>query len=60
MPQRADFTYPQPTWAVVAAVGIWGNSPTEVFFAIKDNRDERQLCGSEYMLYYDGSKFHRM
>jgi hypothetical protein len=39
---------------------LWGNSADELFIAIQDTRDPRQTCGMTFLLYYDGSKFHRM
>jgi hypothetical protein len=41
-------------------IALWGNSETELFVLINDERDPRQSCGPMYVLYFDGSQFHRM
>jgi hypothetical protein len=37
---------------------IWGNAPEELFIAAWDNEQEFGECGSEYLLWWDGSEFH--
>jgi hypothetical protein len=41
--------------------GLWGNSSTEIFLTISDGlRFEAGNCGPEYVVFYDGTEFHRM
>jgi hypothetical protein len=40
--------------------GLYGNSPADVFVGIADGRPPMQPCGMTYVLYYDGTKFHRI
>jgi len=37
---------------------IWGNSPEEVFLAVRDPDHVTPDCGAEYVLWWDGSEFH--
>jgi hypothetical protein len=45
--------------AVTGFTSIWGNSENEVFIGMLDN-GSFDKCGPSYLLYYDGSQFHRM
>jgi hypothetical protein len=48
------------TTATTTIGGMWGNSPTELFVLMSDYSESRQPCGSQFLMHYDGSKFHRM
>ena len=37
---------------------IWGNSLTELFLAVRDTDHPTAGCGTEYVLWWDGSEFH--
>jgi hypothetical protein len=49
-----------PNQNVAYISAMWGNSPTELFLVISDYSAYRQPCGNTFLLYYDGSQFHRM
>jgi hypothetical protein len=38
--------------------GVWGNSPSEVFIAVVDERENHD-CGNSFVLVYDGAELHR-
>lgn len=38
---------------------MWGNSSTEVFFAINDYAFESYTCGSTFLVWFDGTVFHQ-
>jgi hypothetical protein len=40
--------------------GLWGNSPTELFVLMLDFSERQGSCGSQFLMHYDGTKFHRM
>ena len=43
-----------------AFTAIWGASENEVYVSLFDATQPDNECGSGFMLYYDGSKFHQM
>jgi len=42
----------------LSIMDIWGNSSTEVFLAVQPGGDVRSGC-REYLLWWDGTEFHR-
>ena len=40
-------------------LGFWGTSPSEVFLAVGDSVYDNTACGAAFLLYFDGSSFHR-
>jgi hypothetical protein len=38
---------------------MWGNSSTEMFFAVKDEAFNQYACGPTFLLWFDGSVVHR-
>lgn len=41
--------------------GVWGNGPDEIFLTIMDGvRFDPGGCGATYVVFYDGTDFHRM
>jgi hypothetical protein len=46
---------------LISITNMWGNSATEVFLSIIDpSRSFSDLCGGEFVVRFDGKKFHRM
>ena len=43
-----------------AFTAIWGSSENEVYVSLYDTTQPQNDCGTSFMLYYDGSKFHQM
>ena len=41
-------------------MSIWGNSADEVFLAVSDPGAAARRCGTVFVLYFDGSRFHEM
>jgi hypothetical protein len=39
---------------------VWGNSPDEVFFTVRDGSFPRRECGVTYLLWFDGNEFHQI
>jgi hypothetical protein len=42
----------------IEITGIWGNSPDEVFLAVRDRSHLTEGCGMENILWWDGTEFH--
>jgi len=38
---------------------LWGKSKNEVFLAISDGQFKKYACGTSFMTWFDGSKFHQ-
>jgi hypothetical protein len=38
---------------------VWGNSSTEVFFAVNDNAFQPYTCGATFLVWFDGTTFHQ-
>jgi hypothetical protein len=38
---------------------FWGTSPTDLFLAVGDSAFDDTACGGGFLLYFDGSEFHR-
>jgi len=49
-----------PCGSSAMIVGLWGNSPSEVFVLMADYTENRQPCGTQFLFHYDGTLFHRM
>lgn len=47
------------TLLAAQTLGFWGTSPNEVFLAVGDSAYENTACGEAFLLYFDGSAFHR-
>jgi len=46
--------------AVPAQFGrFWGTSPTNVFVPVRDSRFAQYTCGGIFVLWFDGTEFHR-
>jgi hypothetical protein len=39
--------------------GLWGRSATEVFVAVRDPDFDQYACGGAFILWFDGTEFHR-
>lgn len=37
---------------------MWGNSPDELFLAVKDHSHVTEDCNMDYLLWWDGASFH--
>ena len=38
---------------------FWGTSPTNVFVPVRDSRFAQYACGGVFVLWFDGTEFHR-
>lgn len=38
---------------------MWGNSSTEVFFAVNDYAFQSYACGTTFLVWFDGTAFHQ-
>jgi len=49
----------RPDASYMPFVDMWGNSSTEVFFAVTDYAFQSYACGTAFLLWFDGTAFHQ-